>query len=31
VTGKERLSGYMTMDVAQTGGFKGRWGFIYGD
>lgn len=24
-TGLETISGYMTMDVAQTGAFKGRW------
>lgn len=29
VSGGERISGYVTMDVAQTGAFKARFGFIY--
>jgi len=29
VHGGERISGYVTMDVAQTGGIKARFGFIY--
>jgi len=29
VNGGERISGYLTMDMAQTGALKGRFGFIY--
>lgn len=28
VRGQERLTGYITMDLAQTGALKGRWGVI---
>lgn len=31
VSGQERISGYVTMDMAQTGGLKARFGFIYSD
>jgi len=29
VHGGERIAGYVTMDMAQTGGLKARFGFIY--
>jgi LSD1 subclass zinc finger protein len=29
VKGGERISGYVTMDMAQTGGLKARFGLIY--
>lgn len=29
LSGQARINGYMTMDVAQTGALKGRFGFIY--
>lgn len=28
-SGQARISGYVTMDMAQTGGLKARFGFIY--
>lgn len=28
VKGQERLTGYMTMDMAMTGALKGRWGVV---
>lgn len=31
VKGQERISGYVTMDMAQTGALKARFGFIYSD
>lgn len=29
VPGGAKITGYMTMDMAQTGTLKGRWGLIY--
>lgn len=31
VQGNERIAGYVTMDMAQTGALKARFGFIYSD